>query len=143
MMDIVDTKTRSRMMSNIREKDTRPELALRRALHARGFRYRLHVRDLPGKPDIVFPKFRAVIFVNGCFWHRHPGCSKATTPATRVEFWKEKFRANVSRDRRNSERLENLGWRVRTIWECELTSSLVDLTAESTAKWLRCGSALL
>ena len=130
MVDIVDTETRSRMMSNIRGKDTKPELILRRALHARGLRYRLHVKDLPGKPDLVFPKFRAVVFVHGCFWHRHPGCAKATTPATRVEFWQEKFRANVLRDQKNSERLTETGWRICTVWECELTNGLFDCTAE-------------
>ena len=138
MADIVDKKTRSRMMSNIRGKDTRPEMALRRALHARGFRYCLHVKDLPGKPDLVFPKFRAVIFVHGCFWHRHPGCPKATSPATRAKFWREKFDDNVMRDQRNSRRLEKMGWRVHTVWECELTGSLVGLAAERVEAWLKC-----
>ena len=137
MVDIVDTETRSRMMSNIRGKDTKPELILRHALHARGFRYRLHVKDLPGKPDLVFPKFRAVVLVHGCFWHRHPGCAKATTPATRVEFWQEKFQANILRDKWNSERLNELGWRVHTTWECELTGDLLDCTVERVANWLK------
>ncbi len=142
MTDIVDKKTRSRMMSSIRGKDTKPEMTLRRALHARGFRFRLHVRDLPGRPDLVFPKFRAVVFVHGCFWHRHPGCPRATTPATRVEFWLEKFRANVSRDRRNSERLKESGWRVHTVWECELTGVLLGCTVEGVAEWLKSGTTL-
>ena len=98
MTDIVDSQTRSRMMSGIRGKNTKPELALRRSLHALGFRYRLHAKGIPGKPDIVMPKYRAVIFVHGCFWHRHAGCRYATVPATRPEFWATKFDANVVRD---------------------------------------------
>lgn len=120
MADVVDKATRSRMMAGISGKNTKPEMALRRALHARGFRYRLHVSSLPGKPDIVFPKHRAVILVHGCFWHRHTGCRFATTPSTRADFWSEKFGQNVLRDQRNHVALCNLGWRVATVWECEL-----------------------
>ena len=105
MADIVDPETRSRMMSGIKGKNTRPELALRRALHARGFRYRLHDKRLPGKPDLILPRFRAAIFVHGCFWHRHEGCKYATTPATRPEFWQAKFRENAERDQRNFDAL--------------------------------------
>jgi len=96
--DIVDTQTRSRMMAGIKGKDTKPELALRRALHARGFRYRLHSRNVHGRPGFVFPKYRAAVFVHGCFWHRHEGCRYTTTPSTRPEFWQAKFEANVARD---------------------------------------------
>ena len=99
MADIVDRQTRSRMMSGIRGKNTKPEMILRRALHARGFRYRLHGKGVPGRPDLILAKHRAVIFVHGCFWHRHEGCRYATTPATRPEYWAEKFAANVRRDR--------------------------------------------
>ena len=118
-MDIVDPVTRSRMMSGIKSKNTRPELAVRQFLHARGLRYRLHARELPGRPDLVFPSRRAVVFVHGCFWHRHQNCRYATTPATRTEFWLAKFRDNVNRDFRNRDALLALGWRPFVIWECE------------------------
>lgn len=118
--DIVSPEVRSRMMSGIRAKDTRPELVLRRALHALGFRYRLHVRNLPGKPDLVFPKYRAIIQVHGCFWHRH-GCSKTTNPTSNSEFWQAKFDRNVERDREIDRQLRERGWRVGTVWECELS----------------------
>lgn len=121
MTDIVSPAVRSRMMSNIRGKDTKPELVLRKALHARGFRYRLNARDLPGSPDIVLPKWRAVLFVHGCYWHRHPGCPKATMPSSNVAFWREKFAQNVARDRRNLADLMDLGWRVGIVWECVIT----------------------
>jgi DNA mismatch endonuclease (patch repair protein) len=107
-------------MASVRGKDTKPELELRRGLHRLGYRFRLHRKDLPGRPDIVLPKHRTVIFVNGCFWHRHDGCSKATTPKTRVEFWSTKFEQNVARDQRNVEDLEAAGWRVLVVWECEI-----------------------
>lgn len=119
MVDIVSAPTRSRMMSGIRGKNTRPEIAVRRALHGAGLRYRLHVRELPGKPDIVLPKYRAAVNVHGCFWHRHPGCRFATTPASNVEFWQAKLQGNVDRDMRTDTRLASLGWRVFTVWECE------------------------
>lgn len=123
MTDIVDRVTRSRMMAGIRGGNTLPELAVRRHLHGRGFRFRLHVRDLPGRPDIVLPKYRAAIFVHGCFWHRHPGCRFATTPATRRAFWQAKFRENVERDHRQQRTLRSAGWRVLVIWECEVARS--------------------
>jgi DNA mismatch endonuclease (patch repair protein) len=106
-------------MRNIRGKDTKPELLLRRALHALGLRYRLHQRDLPGCPDLVFPKYRTVIFVHGCFWHRH-GCAVTTTPATRRDSWEKKFAENVKRDQRNVELLIKSGWLVLIVWECAL-----------------------
>ena len=118
-MDIVDTKTRSRMMGRIRARDTTPERRVRSFLHACGLRYSLHRRDLPGSPDIVLPAFKTVVFVHGCFWHRHPGCQLATTPATRPAFWKAKFDSNVTRDARNEAQLASAGWQVLTIWECE------------------------
>lgn len=120
MTDIVDQQTRSRMMAGIRGKDTKPELALRRALHARGFRFRLHSGKVPGRPDLVLPKHRAVVFVHGCFWHRHEGCRYATVPATRPEFWRAKFDANSARDSAVRTRLLEDGWRVATVWECAL-----------------------
>lgn len=119
MADIVDQKTRSRMMSGIRGRNTKPELIVRRALHAAGFRYRLHRSDLPGRPDIVLPGRRIAILVHGCFWHRHEGCSKCTAPATRAEFWQAKFDRNITRDRENIAALEAAGWAVYVVWECE------------------------
>ena len=120
MIDIVDKATRSRMMAGIRSKDTKPEIVLRKAVHARGFRFRLHATNLPGRPDLSFPRFQAVVFVHGCFWHRHAGCRFATTPASRVEFWQTKFEANVARDVACFDALAIAGWRVATIWECGL-----------------------
>ncbi len=119
MADIVDAKRRSRIMSRIRGRDTTPELVVRRMAHRLGFRFRLHRKDLPGRPDIVFPRFRAAVFVHGCFWHRHNGCRFAYTPKSRVAFWNEKFKKNIAHDRRSEEALRNLGWRVLVIWECE------------------------
>ena len=114
------SSVRSRNMAAIRGKDTAPELAVRRILHAMGLRFRLHRKDLPGRPDIVLPKHRTVVFVHGCFWHRHEDCRYTTTPKTRQEFWQAKFAANVERDRRNRTDLQQLGWRVIVVWECEL-----------------------
>jgi DNA mismatch endonuclease (patch repair protein) len=110
---------RSFNMSRIRAKDTKPELIVRRMLHSMGYRYRLHAPELPGKPDIVFRPRRRVIFVHGCFWHRHPGCSKATTPKTMREFWQNKFKKNVQRDLSAQKELSELGWLCLVVWECE------------------------
>ena len=118
-MDIVDSKQRSAMMSRIKSRDTAPEIAVRRIAHRSGFRFRLHRKDLPGRPDLVFPRYRAVVFVHGCFWHRHGGCRYAYTPKTRVRFWAAKFSQNVARDRHDLEALRRIGWRVMVIWECE------------------------
>ena len=107
-------------MSRIRGRDTKPEKLLRSLLHRAGLRFRKHVRDLPGKPDIVLPKHRAVVLVHGCYWHRHPGCRFTTTPATNTSFWAEKFAETVERDRKAYEALQEQGWRVFTVWECEL-----------------------
>lgn len=119
-MDVVDAATRSRMMAGIRSRDTRPEMMVRKHLHARGFRYRLHVRTLPGSPDLVLPRYHVVIFVHGCFWHRHLGCRYATTPASNVERWRLKFDSNTERDSRQESMLRTAGWRVIVVWECEL-----------------------
>lgn len=121
MADVVDAATRSRMMAGIRAKDTKPEMIVRRALHKAGFRYRLHVKDLPGKPDIVLAKYKTVIFVHGCFWHGHM-CSKFKWPKTREEWWRKKIEGNVERDRRAVADLEVLGWAVKVHWECEITA---------------------
>ena len=119
MTDIVDRARRSEMMSRIQGRDTAPEIAVRRIAHGLGFRFRLYRRNLPGRPDLVFPRHRSVVFVHGCFWHRHQGCRYAYTPKTRVEFWAEKFRRNVARDCQKEAALRSLGWRVLVIWECE------------------------
>lgn len=118
-MDVVDRATRSRMMSGIRGKDTQPELTVRSFLHRAGLRFRLHAK-LPGKPDLVLPKYHAAVFVHGCFWHRHEGCRYATTPASNAAFWQEKFAANVRNDTKVKQQLQALGWRVLVIWSCEL-----------------------
>lgn len=117
-MDIVTPEVRSRMMRGIRGKNTGPERSVRSAAHRLGLRFRLHVRELPGRPDLVFPRHKTVIFVHGCFWHRHDS-GLAATPKTREEFWQKKFAANVSRDARKRDGLERAGWRVVEIWECE------------------------
>lgn len=137
MTDIVDPKTRSRMMAGIRGKDTKPELLLRRALHARGLRYRLHSKPIIGKPDLVLPKFKVVVLVHGCFWHRHFGCRYPTTPSTRPDFWQAKFAANVARDTAVRATLLDAGWRVATIWGCALRKPpQVEATANLLAEWL-------
>ena len=142
MADIVNSQTRSRMMAGIRGKDTKPELALRRALHALGFRYRLHVKGVPGKPDIVMPKYNAVIFVHGCFWHRHRGCRYTTTPSSHRDFWTAKFDANVARDIVVRSALLQAGWRVATVWECALkTDAGVTVARDIVAAWLHDGGS--
>lgn len=119
MADIVERETRSRMMSGIKGKDTAPEMQVRRFLHSLGFRYRLHVKDLPGRPDIVLPRYRTVIFVHGCFWHWHE-CRYFKLPATRTEFWKRKLMANRQRDEMNAGQIKLMGWKVLVIHECDL-----------------------
>lgn len=136
MVDVVDAATRSRMMAGIRGRDTKPEIALRRGLHALGLRYRLHDKRLPGKPDLVFPRFRAAIFVHGCFWHRHQDCRFTTTPATRPDFWSVKFDANVQRDQRNLEALHIAGWRTAIVWECAVKAEGGVSIAEEVSAWL-------
>ena len=140
MTDIVDKQTRSRMMAGIKGKNTKPELILRRALHARGFRFRLHSGKVQGRPDIVLAKHRAAVFVHGCFWHRHAGCQYATTPSTRQEYWQEKFEANVARDSAVCATLLDSGWRVATVWECALRKTeQVVTTTELLSEWLVSG----
>ncbi|MDR6530259.1 DNA mismatch endonuclease (patch repair protein) [Caulobacter rhizosphaerae] len=118
MTEQIDPK-RSALMARVKGRDTRPEIRVRRLAHELGARFRLQRRDLPGTPDLVFPSRRLALFVHGCFWHRHPGCRHATDPRTRVAFWQSKFAANVERDRRVGRALEDLGWRVEVVWECE------------------------
>lgn len=119
MVDRLPPTRRSWLMSRVGAKDTKPELAVRSIAHSLGYRFRLHRSDLPGKPDLVFPKKSIVIFVHGCFWHRHTNCSKASTPKTRVRFWNEKFRRNVERDALAISALRKLGWKTVIIWECQ------------------------
>ena len=136
MPDIVDPGTRSRMMGRVRQAHTAPELRLRRLLHAAGLRYRLHPRSLPGRPDLVFPKYRAVVFVHGCFWHRHEGCRHATTPASRREYWLPKFAENRRRDERQARTLRQAGWRVALVWTCGLTPLSASQTSHELIAWL-------
>ena len=121
-MDRIDKQRRSWNMSKIKGKNTRPEKLVRSTLHAMGYRFRLHRATLPGRPDIVLPKYRTVVFVHGCFWHRHPGCKFAYSPKSRVGFWKKKFEENVLRDRTVTRLLRRSGWSVITIWECEVAN---------------------
>jgi DNA mismatch endonuclease (patch repair protein) len=120
LADVFDKQTRSRVMRQVRGRDTKPELFVRRWLHREGFRFRLHRADLPGKPDIVLPRYGAVIFVHGCFWHSHKGCPRSTLPTSNREYWETKIGRNIERDRRNQRELRRLGWRVLTLWECRL-----------------------
>ena len=119
----IDPK-RSAMMARIGQRDTQPELTVRRSLHRLGYRFRLHRRDLPGTPDITLPRYRLAVLVHGCFWHRHPRCRFAYTPKTRVEFWSRKFDQNVARDKTVNRKLRALGWTVLTVWECETFDSV-------------------
>lgn len=125
-------------MSNIRSKDTKPERILRSALHRQGFRFRIHRKDLPGKPDIVLPKYSTVIFVHGCFWHYHKDCREGRVPSSNSAFWKEKLEKNVDKDERHRIALEKLGWRVVVVWECEVhTNAALAMTVEKLSSWLR------
>lgn len=129
-MDTVTPEQRSDNMSRIRSKDTKPEIVVRHHLHALGFRYSLHSPKLPGHPDIVLPRWHTVIFIHGCFWHRHEGCRKASTPKSNVEFWTAKFERNVARDKKEHAALEAAGWHVIVLWECEIKSKLSVLADE-------------
>lgn len=111
-------------MAAVKGKNTKPEIAIRKLLHAQGYRFRLHRKDLPGKPDIVLPKYKTVIFINGCFWHQHEGCKHAAIPETNREFWETKLNGNKQRDQRTRTALESQGWRVLTLWECEIKTIL-------------------
>ena len=121
------SEQRSRNMSAIKSKNTKPEIKVRKILHSMGYRFRLHRKDLPGSPDIVLPKYKTVIFVHGCFWHRHENCKYASTPKTRQEFWEAKFRENINRDKLNQENLSSKGWKIIIVWECEIKDKDFDL----------------
>lgn len=122
MVDHISPERRSWLMSRVKGKHTTPEVRVRRAAHAMGLRFRLHRKDLPGKPDLLFPRHRIALFVHGCFWHRHGNCSKASIPRSRIDFWKSKFEKNVSRDAECQEALRRAGWHVAVVWECETKS---------------------
>jgi|TARA_R100001143_G_scaffold63230_2_gene69062 DNA mismatch endonuclease (patch repair protein) len=137
--DIVSTSVRSRMMAAVKGKNTKPELVIRSALHRRGFRFRLHRKDLPGRPDLVFTGRNAVIFVHGCFWHGHD-CHLFRWPKSREDFWREKIGSNIERDRNQREALVNAGWRIGTVWECALkgkTRLPFDSVVDQCAMWLK------
>ena len=140
-MDIVDKQTRSRMMSNIKGKNTKPEIVVRSMLHQKGFRFRLHDKKLPGKPDIVLRKYRAVIFVHGCYWHRHVHCKLASTPKQNAKFWKQKFNDNVRRDSEVYYQLKVLGWRTAIIWECSTRDKTnIQNHIDTLANWIKSDS---
>lgn len=127
-MDTVDATTRSKMMSSVSGKDTKPEVLVRSALHAKGFRYRLHDKNLPGKPDLVFRRYKIAVFVHGCFWHGH-NCRRGRRPSSNVEFWNKKLDKNIARDREAIVALEALGWSVVVIWECRLDEGIARTAA--------------
>jgi len=137
-MDIVDKQTRSRMMANIKGKNTKPEVSVRSLLHRQGFRFRIHDKSLAGTPDVVFRKYKAVIFVHGCYWHRHQGCKLTSTPKQNKEFWEKKFNGTVTRDGVVYFKLKKLGWRVAVIWECAIRDKIhLPDHINTLARWLK------
>lgn len=137
MADIKTKESRSYNMSRISGKDTKPEELVRKYLFSKGFRYRKNVRKLPGTPDLVLPKYRAVIFINGCFWHGHEGCKYFVWPKSNAEFWRQKIETNISRDRRKEAQLRDMGWNVMIVWECELRPPKREATLEELESQLR------
>ncbi|MBD5148873.1 MAG: DNA mismatch endonuclease Vsr [Oscillibacter sp.] len=131
MADVLSKEQRSKCMSHIRSKDTKPEVLVRRFLFAHGFRFRLHRKDLPGKPDIVLSKYKTVIFINGCFWHGHQDCKYSTIPETNREFWENKIKGNIQRDKETYSQLAELGWNVIEIWQCQLKPKTKDRTLQN------------
>jgi DNA mismatch endonuclease (patch repair protein) len=136
MADVHDTKTRSYNMSQIKATNTKPELLVRKFLHAQGFRYSLHKKTLPGKPDIVLPKYKTVIFIHGCFWHGHNNCKYFVVPKTRTQWWLNKINANKANDEKTVKALRKDGWKIITVWECQLKSAKVERTLSSLLKKL-------
>jgi DNA mismatch endonuclease (patch repair protein) len=134
-MDIIDRRTRSSVMAKVRSTNTLPEVCLRKALFAHGYRFRLHGKNLPGTPDIILAKYRAVIFVNGCFWHWH-GCARSRMPSSNVDYWTQKIIRNKLRDKRNRKRLATLKWRVLVVWECALKPSRLRKAVATAERWL-------
>ena len=137
MPDIFSKSKRSDIMSKISGKETKPEILVRKYLFSQGFRYRKNVKNLPGKPDIVLPKYRAVIFVNGCFWHGHLDCNKATLPATNTEFWLKKISSNIIRDEKTYVELSGIGYKVLVVWQCELSIKEREITLDKLTKDIR------
>ena len=137
MTDVLSKEQRKRCMSHVRGKDTKPEVMVRQFLFAQGFRYRLYRKDLPGKPDIVLPKYKTVIFINGCFWHGHSGCKYATIPEANHDFWLAKISGNIERDKTNYAKLYELGWKVVEIWQCELKPKFREQTLNNLLTELR------
>ncbi|MFK8302807.1 very short patch repair endonuclease [Capnocytophaga stomatis] len=137
MSDKYSKSKRSDIMSKISGKETKPEILVRKYLFAHGFRYRKNVKNLPGKPDIVLPKYKTIIFVNGCFWHGHKNCKKATLPKTNTEFWKEKISSNIERDKRQKQELQNRGYKVFIIWQCKLAEDFREATLSDLLKKIR------
>lgn len=142
MADVHTPEQRSRNMSAIRSKNTKPEEIVRKYLFAQGFRYRKNVSQLPGKPDIVLPKYKTVIFVNGCFWHKHEGCRYFVWPKNNAEFWKSKIEGNVARDKQNESQLISMGWNVIVIWECQLKKTFKENTLKQLEDQIRCNNAV-
>lgn len=139
MADIKSPEERSKNMSAIRSKDTKPEEYFRKRLFAEGFRYRKNDKRYPGHPDVVLPKYRTIVFVNGCFWHQHPGCKEAHIPETRIQYWTEKLTRNVERDKSNIMKLKSMGWKVIVVWECELKKKTIEETMSRILKEIRQG----
>lgn len=131
MADVLSKEQRQKCMSHVKSKNTKPEVLVRSFLFAKGFRFRLHRKDLPGKPDIVLPKYKTVIFINGCFWHGHPNCKYATLPETNRDFWSDKISGNMERDKVTFSLLEKMGWKVLVIWQCELKPKTKDQTLQN------------
>ena len=138
MTDVHSKETRSYNMSKIRSKNTKPEMLVRKFLHSKGFRYKLHVKELPGKPDIVLPKYKTVIFVHGCFWHGHSGCKYFVIPKTRTEWWTEKINKNSTNDIASENLLLAGGWKVLNVWECGLKKNTIDSTLSQLVSTLSC-----
>ncbi|NOU20389.1 MAG: DNA mismatch endonuclease Vsr [Methyloglobulus sp.] len=143
MTDRIDKETRSRIMAAVRSYGTRPEKRVRSALHRQGFRFRLHIKQLPGTPDLVLRKYKAAIFINGCFWHQHQNCKAAHIPQTRSEFWQKKFTRNELRDQKVLHQLKIMGWRAAIIWECGLSRKQQEDTLRRLALWLKWGGEYL
>ncbi|MEL7221266.1 MAG: DNA mismatch endonuclease Vsr [Bacteroidota bacterium] len=137
MADVHDVKTRSYNMSQIRGKDTKPEILVRKLLFNHGFRYKLHDKTLPGKPDLVLPKYKTVLLINGCFWHGHEGCQYFVIPKTRTEWWRQKINNTKIKDDQNIKNLKNLGWKVKAVWECELKPNKREATLSSLLKEIK------
>ncbi len=137
MSDIYSKSKRSSIMSKISGKDTKLEILVRKYLFSKGFRFRKNVKDLPGKPDIVLPKYKTIIFINGCFWHGHENCKKAILPATNTKFWREKISGNIIRDKGNIQKLREMGYKVITVWQCELTADFCETTLNNLLKKIR------